>query len=138
MNFRLISSLVASAALLAACAETTNVTPASSADGTEAVSQFLTQDQLLATIPGSTIHGTSSSDGKTQWVQKYSKGGTSGAISGLWGGDSYTSTWYVKDDMWCEKSDTFDGCWSIQKTGSKELQAYKNGTEKLKNPWLIK
>lgn len=134
MTVKLITTLAASAVLLAGCAETPDVT----SGGTDTSAQFLTQSQLLATIPGNVLHGTSSSDGKTQWVQKYSKGGTSGAISGLWGGESYTSTWYVKDDMWCEKSDTVDGCWSIQKTGSKQLQAYKNGTEKLKNPWLIK
>ena len=134
MNLKLLSSVVGAVALLGACSETSDM----SSGDVETASQFMTQSQLLATIPGATLYGTSSNDGKTHWVQKYSKGGTSGAISGLWGGAPYTSTWSVKGDMWCEKGDDFDACWSMLRVKDKELQPYKDGTEKLKNPWFIK
>jgi hypothetical protein len=99
---------------------------------------FMSQQELLATIPGATLHGTSSQDNKTKWVQAYSKGGYSGKISGLWGEEPYTSTWYVKDNMWCEKSDMFDACFTAMRVGENSLQMYNDGTEKLRNVWYIR
>ena len=48
--------------------------------------EFMTQSELLATLPGSQISGVSSRDDKTPWVQAYSKdnGSKKGLISGIW------------------------------------------------------
>ena len=34
---------------------------------------FMSQEELLATIPGGQVSGIANSDGKTRWVQAYSK-----------------------------------------------------------------
>ena len=52
-----------------------------------AAQSFMTNEELLATIPGHTLYGISNSDGKTQWAQTYSayKGRKKGTVAGeLW------------------------------------------------------
>lgn len=106
---------------------------------TQALAQdFMSQKQILATIPGATLYGVSSSDGKTKWAQAYSKGGKKGKINGVWGDKQYKANWYVKGDTFCEKGSDYDSCWNIVRVDEKTLQAYKKGGKKTKNPWYIK
>ena len=102
--------------------------------------EFMTQKELLATIPGNQLSGTSNQDGKTPWVQAYSKAskGKKGLLNGLWNNkDKYQSEWYVKGDQWCEKWDSGEGCWQVERVSAKKLRAYKNG-KPLKNTWNLK
>jgi len=101
---------------------------------------FMTQSELLATLPGSQISGVSNRDGKTPWVQAFSKdnGSKKGLVSGIWNKkDKYQNEWYVKGDQWCEKGDDFEGCWQIERVSAKKLRVYKNG-KPLKNTWNLR
>lgn len=100
--------------------------------------EFMSQQELLATIPGATLYGVSSQDGKTKWAQAYGKGRKKGKIAGVFGKDKYQAKWWVKDDMWCEDWGSDKGCWKMVRDGDKQLQAYKEGTKKVKYPWNIK
>lgn len=100
----------------------------------------MSQKELLATIPGGQISGVSNQDGKTKWVQAYSKANKKkrGVLSGLWGGkDKYEGEWFVQGDQWCEKGSWGEKCWSIERVGSKKLRIYENGVPK-KNTWKLK
>ena len=100
---------------------------------------FMSQEELLATIPGGQVSGISNSDGKTRWAQAYSKATSKkkGVYNGLWGKDKYKGEWYVKGDQWCEKGDWGEKCWSIERVGAKELRIYDEGKPK-KNTWKLK
>ena len=101
---------------------------------------FMTQSELLATLPGSQISGVSNRDGKTPWVQAYSKanGSKKGLISGIWNKkDKYQNEWYVKGDQWCEIWDGGEGCWQIERESAKKLRVYKDG-KPLKNTWNLR
>lgn len=99
---------------------------------------FLTEKELLATIPGATIHGVSSKDNKTKWIQNYGKGKRKGKIAGLWAGkDQYKAEWYVKDGKWCEKWDGGEACWHVEQVKPNKLRAYDDGKPK-KHLWIIK
>ena len=99
---------------------------------------FLTEKELLTTIPGATVYGVSNSDGKTKWIQNYSTGKRKGNIAGLWGGkDKYKAKWYVKNGQWCEKWNEGSACWHVERVKSKKLRMYNDG-KPLKNLWRIK
>lgn len=102
--------------------------------------EFMTQEELLATIPGGQLSGVSNNDGKTPWVQAYSKATSkkNGKLNGLWDGkDKYTGDWFVKGDQWCEKGDWGQKCWSVERIGTKEFRIYEDGIPK-KNTWKLK
>ncbi|WP_435230830.1 hypothetical protein ACMAZE_02685 [Pseudopelagicola sp. nBUS_20] len=102
--------------------------------------QFMSQKDLLATLPGSQVSGIANSDNKTPWVQAYSKYNgrkKRGSISGLWNKEEYQSSWYVKKDHWCEKWDGGQRCWQVERVGDKKLRVYLAG-QALKNLWIIK
>ena len=99
--------------------------------------EFMTQKELLATIPGGTLSGISNSDDKTRWVQNYGKGRKKGKIAGLFGKEQYKSKWFVKGNKWCEDWGTGNGCWDVERVGEKELRGYVDG-KPLKNSWMIK
>lgn len=102
--------------------------------------EFMTQEELLATIPGNQLSGISNNDGKTPWVQAYSKATRkkNGKLNGLWNGkDKYSGDWFVKDDQWCEKGDWGQKCWSIERIGSNEFRIYEGG-QPMKNTWKLK
>ncbi|MEL6432198.1 MAG: hypothetical protein AAFQ28_00175 [Pseudomonadota bacterium] len=102
--------------------------------------QFMSEAELLATIPGSQISGISNQDGKTEWVQAYSKynGRTNGAISGLWDGkDKYKAKWFVRNGQWCEEWDSGKGCWQVERLSEKKLRIYLDG-KPFKNTWSIR
>ncbi len=101
---------------------------------------FMTQEELLATIPGGQLSGVSNNDGKTPWIQAYSKATSkkNGKLNGLWDGkDKYTGDWFVKDDQWCEKGNWGQKCWSVERIGANEFRIYENGQPK-KNTWKLK
>ncbi|WP_159089939.1 hypothetical protein [Ruegeria sp. Alg231-54] len=101
---------------------------------------FMTQEELLATILGGQLSGVSNNDGKTPWVQAYSKATSkkNGKLNGLWDGkDKYTGDWFVKDDQWCEKGNWGQKCWSVERIGANEFRIYENGQPK-KNTWKLK
>ena len=99
--------------------------------------EFMTQKELLATFPGSTLSGISNTDGKTPWAQAYGKGRKKGKIAGNYGGSTYEAKWYVDGDQWCEDWGSGSGCWQVVQTSAKEFQMYKDG-KPLKNPWKMK
>ena len=84
----------------------------------ELASATLMSDQeILSLIPGSTISGISSSDGKTKWIQKYDSvdaGVSNGSGEGDFGGDPYDFIWEVKDGQLCEDWGSGNGCWSLE------------------------
>lgn len=99
---------------------------------------FMTEDQLLATIPGSVIDGVSNNG--TRWAQSYSayKGGRkNGAINVNFGGQKSKSKWSVKNGMWCEDWGSGSACWQVERVGDKGLKMYENGKPK-KNVWQLR
>ncbi len=103
--------------------------------GAAQAQDFMTQKEILATIPGSTIYGISNQDNKTQWAQAYSKGRKKGKLAGNSGGNKYEGKWYVDGDMWCEETGDWVGCFQFVRLSEKELQPYKDGQPR--NKWTI-
>lgn len=102
--------------------------------------QFMTKDELLAAIPGNQLSGISNQDGKTPWVQAYSKATkkNTGIYNGIWNRkDKYSGEWFVKGDQWCEKGDWGQQCWSLERVRAKEFRIYKDG-KPLKKTWKLK
>jgi hypothetical protein len=112
------------------------VTPAFlSLTSSNAVAQeFMSQEELLATFPGSTIRAKSN-NGKS-WFQIYSTGGKKGTIEGEFDGAPIKSKWYVKGDQWCEDWGDGKACWDVERVDEKSLRIYENGTPR-KNLWKI-
>ncbi|WP_143534490.1 hypothetical protein [Roseovarius albus] len=97
----------------------------------------MTEKEMLATLPGSTVHGISNQDNKTGWVQAYSKGRKKGKIAGLFGSDEYESDWRVIDGQWCEDWGEGFHCWNFERVGANKLRVHQGG-KPLKNLWTIK
>ncbi|SPH23408.1 hypothetical protein DEA8626_02471 [Defluviimonas aquaemixtae] len=98
----------------------------------------MSEDELLATIPGSIIDGTSN-DG-TRRAQAYSayKGGKEcGAINVDFGGQKGKSKWFVKDGRWCEDWGSGSACWQFERVSSKKLRMYENDKPK-PNLWVLR
>ena len=117
---------IATAALLTS----TQVSPAQT---------FMSEKELLATIPGQTLDGLSNQDGKTKWAQTYSaaNGRKKGIIAGNFGGEKYDAKWYVKKGQWCEDWGSGNDCWSMERVGAKNIRIYKDGKPK-KNFWTVR
>lgn len=98
---------------------------------------FMSDEELLATIPGSIIDSTSK-DG-TRWAQAYSKHGgkKSGSINVNFGGAKSKSKWSVKDGQWCEDWGSGNACWQVEQVSEKELRMYENGKPK-PNLWVMR
>ena len=86
---------------------------------------FMTQTELLATIPGHTIHGVSRK-GKA-FVQVYSKGGKRGTVAGKMGNSKYTEAWFVTGNFWCESWASGHVCWQVVRKDRTTLQMYRAG-----------
>jgi hypothetical protein len=100
--------------------------------------EFMSEKEILQTIPGSVIRSTSN-DG-TKWVQSYSgyKGGAKkGIIKGNFGGTKYDAKWFVKKGQWCENWGDGEACWQVERVDAKSLRLYENGKAK-KNLWKLK
>lgn len=101
---------------------------------------FMTEAELLATIPGSQLSGVSNRDNKSTWVQAYSQASSknTGLLNGLWNKkDKYQAKWSVQNGQWCEEWDGGSGCWHLEQIDAKTLRVYADG-EPLKNPWKIR
>ncbi|MBE1282703.1 MAG: hypothetical protein GJ676_05270 [Rhodobacteraceae bacterium] len=101
-----------------------------------AAQEFLSAEELLATIPGATLTGISNEDQKTRWVQHYQSGDRSGTAAGEFNGRSYTSQWSVRRGLWCEEWSNRSGCWRMERISETELQPWQ-GARKLPNTWSI-
>lgn len=98
---------------------------------------FLSEDALLATIPGSSV--SSKTDKGVPWVQNYSaaKGKRKGVIKGNFDGSKYDAKWFVKDGQWCENWGDGEGCWSVEQVDAKSLRMYVDGKPR-PNLWKLK
>lgn len=99
--------------------------------------EFMTQRELLATLPGKTATGIDNKDGKTRWTQNYGKGRKKGKIAGLFGKEHYEAKWWVEGNKWCEDWGTGNGCWKFERAGDNKLRVYWDG-KAMKNLWTIK
>jgi len=91
---------------------------------------FMTEEEILNTLPGSTVSSIAFSDGKTkvkQVIGKPESGEKNGQIVGDFGGEAYRSTWKVKNGMWCEDWDGGSDCWQIEQAGELLIRLYLNG-----------
>ena len=104
----------------------------------EASSQdFMTQEQLLALIPGATIKAKDNKG--TPWTQVYGAyNGTKkkGKITGDYDGTSIKSKWYVNGNQWCEDWGSGHACWDVELVGARSVRMYENGVPK-KNVWKL-
>lgn len=99
---------------------------------------FMSEDELLATIPGSTIDGKT--DKGKKWVQAYSKYDgkhKKGAIAGKFDGADIKSKWYVEDGQWCENWGDGHACWQVERLGPKKLRMFDGGKPR-PNPWVLR
>ena len=98
---------------------------------------FMTEDELLDTIPGSSI--TSKTNEGVKWAQNYSKanGKRKGAIKGVFDGSKYDAKWFVKGGQWCENWGDGEGCWSVEQVDANSLRMYENGKPR-PNLWVLK
>jgi hypothetical protein len=99
--------------------------------------KFMTESELMATIPGRAI--SAKSNNGVDWTQKYSAANKQkkGNIDGVFDGKAYKAKWFVKDGQWCENWGDGQACWMVERTGSKTLRLYENGKPK-KNLWNLK
>ena len=97
--------------------------------------EFMTQAELLATIPGHTIQAKT--DKGVPWAQTYSAGKKKGTIAVNFNGEMLKSKWYVKGDQWCEDWGDGKACWDVEQVDANSLRMYENGKPK-KNLWKLK
>lgn len=97
--------------------------------------EFMTQSELLETIPGQTIQGKSK-DG-TLWAQAYGAGTKKGKIKGVFGGSKYDAQWYVEGDKWCENWGDGQACWSVERVDDRSLRMYDTDGTPRKNLWVL-
>lgn len=100
--------------------------------------QFMSEEELLATFPGSTIDGKT--DKGVPWVQAYSKfdgKNKKGVIAGDFDGTEIKSTWYVQDGQWCEDWGDGSACWQVERVGKKKLRMYVDGNPR-PNLWKLR
>ena len=102
---------------------------------------LMTNDELLATMPGQVLYGLSNRDNKTQWIKTFSarKGRRKkGKIAGNFGGKKYVSNWQIKAGQWCEFWDSGKGgCYSLERVDAKNFRIYIDGKPQ-KNFWTLR
>lgn len=97
--------------------------------------EFMTQAELLATIPGRTIQAKT--DKGVPWAQAYSAGKKKGTIAVNFNGEKSASKWFVKGDKWCEDWGSGKACWDVERVDESSLRMYENGKAK-KHLWKLK
>ena len=105
-----------------------------------AAQTFMTEEEMLNTLPGAKLGGISSSDGKTPWEQTYGapeNGKSGGKGKGLWDSNAaYSFTWKVKNGQWCEYWKNGKACWEAVLIDDTTIQMYKKG-KKMSQVWKI-
>lgn len=99
---------------------------------------FMSEDELLATIPGSTID--SKTDKGKKWAQAYSKFDgkhKKGAVAGKMEGQDYKAKWYVENGQWCENWGDGHACWEVERVDAKKLRFYVDGKPR-PNLWVLR
>ena len=100
---------------------------------------FLSDAELLATIPGMTVY--SKTDRGTPWAQNYSMSDVDdakkGSIRGIFGKRKYYAKWFVRDGKWCENWGNGQACWTVERVNSKTLRMYGGGKPR-PNLWNLK
>ena len=98
---------------------------------------FMTEAELLATIPGSSI--SSKTDDGVKWAQNYGKanGKRKGLIKGVMDGGKFDSSWYVKRGQWCEDWGSGHECFNVERVDAKSLRMYR-GDDPRPNLWKLK
>lgn len=99
---------------------------------------FMTEEELLATIPGSMINGKTNKG--VPWAQSYGayKGGKKkGAIKGIMNDTKFDSKWYVENGQWCEDWGDGQACWQVERVDEKSLRMYADGKPR-PNLWILK
>ncbi len=99
---------------------------------------FMTEEELLATIPGSMINGKT--DKGAPWAQSYSKYKGSkkkGVIKGVMNDVKFDSKWYVENGQWCEDWGDGHACWQVERVDAKSLRMYVDGKAR-PNLWVLK
>lgn len=101
---------------------------------------FMTEEEMLNTIPGAKLGGISSSDGETPWEQTYAKpkkGNSKGKGTGIWNNtDTYKFSWKIKKGKWCENWNGGSACWNAELIDESTIQMYKKG-KKMSQVWKI-
>lgn len=97
--------------------------------------KFMTQQELLATIPGHAIHGISRKG--NAFVQVYSKGKKQGTLTGKMGDQKYAESWFVSGNHWCENWGSGHACWQVVRKDANTLQMYRNG-KPIAHLWHVK
>lgn len=108
------------------------------APGAASAQEFMSEEELLATIPGSTIDGKT--DKGVAWVQAYSAYDgkkKKGRIAGEFEGQAIESTWYVENGQWCEDWGSGNACWQVEMVGKKKLRMYLDGKPR-PNLWKLR
>jgi len=98
---------------------------------------FLSKQEILATLPGTTVSGIASEDNKTPYVATFSAGGTSGTTSGTFGGEPFSATWSVEGNKWCEQWNGGGSCSFVKRESATQLRLYKSETEPFQNPMVL-
>lgn len=107
-----------------------------SAPGSASAQQFMTQEQLLLAIPGSTLQGKDKKG--VPWAQAYasSNGGKKkGKIAGNYDGSIFESKWYVDGNKWCEDWGSGSECWNVEQLAPGTFQMWKLNGTKHNKPW---
>lgn len=99
---------------------------------------FMTEEELLATIPGSMINAKTNKD--VPWAQSYSayKGGKKkGVVKGIMNDTKYDAKWYVENGQWCEDWGDGHACWQVERVDENSLRMYTDGKPR-PNLWILK
>ncbi|WGV15956.1 hypothetical protein [Fuscovulum ytuae] len=97
--------------------------------------EFMSQAELISTIPGKTIQGRSN-DG-SRWAQAYGKGSKRGKIKGVHEGSKYDAEWYVEGDKWCENWGDGQACWSVERVDERSLRMFNADGSARKYLWVL-
>lgn len=98
---------------------------------------FLTEEEMLATLPGAQI-AANDLDGNP-WSQTYgaARGKTAGGdFSGVWKDKKYKGKWQVKDGQWCEATKGWQGCFQFARKDAHTLLVFRDG--KPDPDWTLK
>ncbi|MBS0564136.1 MAG: hypothetical protein JSR87_06600 [Proteobacteria bacterium] len=107
------------------------------APGVMHAQEFMSEEELLQTLPGHEAHSVDKKG--NAWAQVYSaRSGSkkSGVFNGVWKTDKYTGKWTVKNGQWCEDTGDWQGCFQFVRIDAKTILAYRDGQKQ--KQWTLK